>query len=117
MNNAATFINNMLQDSAELQAVINGAHYWELADEGVIEPFITFSLAENRAATKSGLAEYEVKISIWAESLTKAGDIYPLVKEAARVKNILFRGAATGYTDGEAQTAFLRIDFNFKLRN
>lgn len=115
MNNAAIEINNMLESSQELQAAING-HYWELADESVREPFITYSIEEQGPKTKNGLSVYLVQIWIWAPNLTRAGEIYDLVRSAAEIQNFYYTGATTGYTSGEARAAFLKMDFNLNLR-
>lgn len=116
MNEAAAYINSTLEAHAGLQAAIGGNQFWELADETTPEPFVTYSIVENRAATKDSLGDYDAQVYIWANKLTEAGTISALIKEAVNGTDMRYRGGNTGYTDGEAKAAFLKMDFNFKIR-
>lgn len=116
MNEAAAYINSTLLGHTGLQALIGGNQFWELADETTVEPFVTYSIIENRAATKDSLGDYDAQIFVWTKKLTEAGTISSLIKEAASGTDMKYRGGNTGYTDGEAKAAFLKMDFNFKIR-
>lgn len=91
--------------------------FWELAEPGTLNPFITYSVSSN-LVTKSRLREYNTTLRIFDDSLTKASmkaeviEAYIENSEAAKWK---FRGSTSGYTSSEAKTAFIEIQYNFKL--
>jgi len=90
--------------------------YWELAEEETTYPFITFTVQGERPVTKEGMRDYEVKVRVFAKSLTASATIGKVItdtlKETSTWKD---RGMRSSYTDNEAKEAFIELTYNFKL--
>jgi hypothetical protein len=120
MKAVATILNNILLADANLQAVVEGKHYWELVPEEDQEPYIAFSITENAEATKERSGDYDIRVSIYGLSLDNVSEVDALTKIALEgqhgVTRIFNRGAQSGYTDEEVRKAIIIRNFNLKTR-
>lgn len=114
MFTAAKHIEDWLTGMAPLQAEINDRSYWELAPPSTIDPYVTFSIRENRPATKSSRYEYDVSIFVWHNRLTEAARIGEIIK-ANRHPALNYRGGRSGYADADGKEAYIQLNFNFKI--
>lgn len=111
---AETVQADLLADTA-LQAVISGAHYWELAPKEATLPLITFKLRENKRPAKDLGGNYDLQVFCFEKTLTAAAELSELVKTALINANHRYQGGESGYTDGEAQEGYIQLNFNFNL--
>lgn len=100
---------------AELQTVIEGKHYWELAPKNAKSPLITFRLSETPRRSKDGLEIYGLEVRCFDSTLTKAAQLADLTKAALIKAKHRYQGATSGYVDNEAQEGFVELNFNFNL--
>ena len=115
MFEAAEHINITLNQPAIFNQV--GEHiYWELAEEDTDYPFITFTVQGERPVTKEGMRDYEVKVRVFAKSLTASATIGKVITDTLKdTTTWKDRGMRSSYTDNEAKEAFIELTYNFKL--
>lgn len=115
---AATHISEVL-NSQEVTTIMGSDDkiFWELAEQETEKPFITYTV-NGEPVTKNSLKGYDTVIRIFDNSLTEAATKAEALQEfiedsdLARWRN---RGSNSGYTSGEAATAFIEINYNFKI--
>lgn len=115
MKAAAERTNTALLANTELQALVNGKHYWELAPDNTKGVYVTYRVLENQAVTKTIKRNFDVTHWCFAPSLTHASDVSELVKEALLNDGQYFRGAESGYVDDDTKEGFIKMIFNFNI--
>jgi hypothetical protein len=114
---AAEHISEVLND-AQVTAIM-GANkiFWELAEEDTVRPFLSYSVRSS-LATKSRFREYDTRLRIYDTSLTAAATKAQAIEQYIEDSDLArwrHRGAESGYTSPEAETAFIELAYNFKL--
>lgn len=115
MKAAATRTETALLASTELQTLISGKHYWELAPDNVKNEYVTYRILENQSVTKTIKRNFDVTHWCFAKTLTKASELSELVKEALMADNQYFMGAESGYVDDDTKEGFIKMVFNFNI--
>lgn len=114
MKKAATRTENALKASTDLQTLLSGKHYWELAPDNVKDEYVTYRILENQQASKDR-RNFDVTHWCFAATLTKASELSELVKAALLNDNQHFRGAESGYIDDDTKEGFIKMVFNFNI--
>lgn len=114
---AAEHISEVLNDQVVTDALGANKVFWELAEQDADRPFATYSVSSNIVA-KSRLREYSASIRVYGKSLTESATKAQAIEayiEASDLARWKFRGSQSGYTSSEAETAFIELNYNFKL--
>jgi SOS response regulatory protein OraA/RecX len=114
---AAEHISTVLNDQAVVDALGSSKVFWELAEQDAARPFATYSVSSS-IVSKSRLREYDAQIRIYDSSLTAAATKAQAIEEyieASELARWKFRGSNSGYTSAEAETAYIELNYNFKL--
>lgn len=110
---AAEFLETALLANEDLQEVVNGAHFWELAPDNQKGAFINFRIIENTRASKDRRGDYDVQLFCYSKTITAAAQLSELVKDA--LDHLNYRGAISGYADSPDKEGFIQLNYNFKL--
>lgn len=115
MKAAAETVRADLLADGPLQAAISGNHFWELAPEKQVVPFITYRIRENKRPAKDFGGNYDLEVYCWHNSLTEAAELAELAREALEKANHRYRGGESGYSDQEGKEGYIQLKFNFNL--
>lgn len=115
MKQAAITVKEDLMADANLQAVVQGDHFWELAKESQKTPFITFRLSENKRISKDTDGTYDLEVFCFGKTLMAAAELSDLAKIALENANHRYNGGVSGYTDDQAREGYIKLNFNFNL--
>jgi hypothetical protein len=115
MKVAAEKTNTALLANTDLQALVSGKHFWELAPDETKGVYVAYRVLENPAVTKTIKRNFDVTHWCFAPTLTLASDVSELVKTALLNDGQYFRGAESGYVDDETKEGFIKMIFNFNI--
>jgi len=112
----AEHVNEVMNLSA-IQSINANIVNWDLAEENQTLPFVNYKLSILQRTTKDGLANYNVQILAFGNSLTESAEIADEIINAIDDSEYKwkFQNTDTGYNYTDGREALTEINFEFKL--